>query len=61
MKETSVNWLKYIHQEFGFIPEYIWAQALSIEKRQIINAYEQSKNSEIEKTGSEYYNELFLD
>lgn len=45
MNETVIEWLEYIHKEFGFIPDYIWSKAYHLEKMQLQNAFNEGKQN----------------
>ena len=61
-KQTAVEWLiEEIHKNMEFIPVHIQEQAKAMEKKQIIDANEDSSTNELGEflTGEQYYNETY--
>jgi hypothetical protein len=62
MKQTAVEWLMLEKALVGYIDDEMVQQALELEKKQIIAAYEYSYGVASFKTGTtseQYYNETY--
>ena len=55
---TTVGWLEDMHQEFGFIPDYIFTTAKTLERHHIRRAFLYGKDSD-GKTFEEFYYEFY--
>jgi hypothetical protein len=57
-KLTTVGWLEDMHQEFGFIPDYIFTTAKTLERHHMRRAFLSGKGSD-GKTFDEFYYEFY--
>jgi hypothetical protein len=55
---TTVGWLEDMHQEFGFIPDYIFTTAKTLERHHIRRAFLYGQHS-YGKTFDEFYYEFY--